>query len=134
MNPAADAETALARIEADVSSARGSARFPATLAVFAGHFPDLPLLPGVHQVALIAALVRRALQSPQLELVGISRCKWTLPLLPEQELDIQARWHAYDGGLRVDGSVHRGGRLACNCRLLLRAPTLTPASTGPSTT
>ena len=121
MNPAADAALALGPwTSTGVAQATASACFPAALPVFLGHFPGHPLVPGVHQLALVAELTRRALGHPDLVVLAVERSKWTLPLKPDETLEISATWIPHDeGAWRVDGRVLRAGIIACVCRLLL---------------
>lgn len=121
MTPAWDAADALTGVAlTGAASAEGHACFAAALPVFLGHFPGQPLVPGVYQVALVGELVRRALARPDLTLVRIARCKWTLPLVPGDELLVTAAWTIRpDGGIQVDGGVQRAGVSACACRVVL---------------
>ena len=100
-----------------------SARFAADLPVFGGHFPGQPLVPGVHQVALLTTLFRLASDQPCAELRQILRCKWTLPLTPEDNLRVKISWqpHQQAGMFKVQGSVLRAALSACQCQLLICA-------------
>lgn len=124
MNPQNDAASALGEIcQQGPSDAAATATFAADLAVFTGHFPGQPLVPGVHQLALVGLLASRALDT-NLTLQGIQRCKWTSPLLPAQEVTVRATWQPLAAGQwRVDGQVLRNADqiTTCTCRLLFAA-------------
>jgi len=85
MNPLADATCALQHI--DHANLRGCFCFPADLAVFDGHFPGQPLVPGITILAAAQLIVQQS--QPRLILAGIPRCKWSAPLRPEQELIVE---------------------------------------------
>jgi 3-hydroxyacyl-[acyl-carrier-protein] dehydratase len=119
MDPRADAAAALGPPAAEGEAWSAPACFAPSLAVFAGHFPGDPLVPGVHQVALVAELARRALGRPGLDIRRIARCKWLRPLRPGGALVVRAAWREADGGWQVDGSVLDGAAIACQVRLLL---------------
>lgn len=121
MNPQADAATALRAWRAEeLDGASGTALFAAGLAVFTGHFPGYPLVPGVHQIAVLAALVRLALARPTLQLAAISRAKWTAPVHPGEELALVARWRRSGEDLIIDGDCRRGEQIVSTCRFALR--------------
>lgn len=119
MDPRADAAAALGDPVITEATARATAVFPAILPVFDGHFPGNPLVPGVHQVALIAQLARHALGQPELVITAIERCKWLRPLLPGQALTVEAAWRADGDGWRIDGVVRDDVAVACQVRLRL---------------
>ena len=120
MNPTRDAEAALRSwSRVDASSAVGEVCWPAELPVFVGHFPGQPLVPGVHQIAVMALLVRRALERMDLVLVGITRSKWLAPVRPGEVLEITTSWRLEESSYLVDGSIGTGtGEVTrCKCRL-----------------
>ncbi len=119
MDPLADAAAALGEPIVSAATARAEASFPATLSVFAGHFPDNPLVPGVHQVALIAHLARVAIGRANLGITTVERCKWLRPLRPGQALMVEATWRVDGDGWRIDGTVRDGQAVACQVRLRL---------------
>ena len=115
MNPQADAPQALRSWQrGDGDQAIGQALFPADLAVLAGHFPGRPLIPGVHQVALFVLLLQRVVR-PGLRLSGISRGKWTAPVLPGMVLDLRARWRLAADSCADTGA---GATLIADCECL----------------
>lgn len=93
--------------------AEGEACFSPDLPVFTGHFPGNPLVPGVHQSALILALVRLATGRPGLVLRQVVRCKWTRPVRPGEALLVRASWCQVAEGMLIDGDIrHADGLVA----------------------
>jgi len=120
VDPAEDALAALGPVTSSgPTSPSASAYFAGTLPVFAGHFPGAPLVPGVHQVALVAELARRGTGNHALLVAAIVRCKWSLPVCPGDDLVVTASWRQDGAYLLVDGTVARGGAVSCSCRLRL---------------
>jgi len=123
MNPMADAHVALAAEPSmvthqdDLNNCACSASFAASLSIFLGHFPDQPMVPGVHQLALFVALFRRASNHPQAHVVGIRRCKWTAPVKPDESLDVHIKWQEQAGQVLLQGTIRRGEVLTCQCQL-----------------
>ena len=111
MSPLADAAVAL--------GVHDTAVFPPDLPVFAGHFPGNPVVPGVHQLALIVASVQQRSGSPW-SLHAIVHAKWPAVARPGEMLAVSATWTRDGDLLHVRGRVMRGEVLTCACRLLLR--------------
>ncbi|HZQ48244.1 MAG TPA: beta-hydroxyacyl-ACP dehydratase, partial [Verrucomicrobiae bacterium] len=57
--------------------------FPHTDAVFAGHFPNRPILPGVFQLEMSRLAAEWALQR-RLSIREVSKAKFQRPILPDE--------------------------------------------------
>ena len=120
MNPTRDAEEALRTwSRVDATSATGEACWPAHLPVFAGHFPGQPLVPGVHQIAVLALLVHHALGRDDVVLVGVLRSKWLAPVRPGDVLTLATRWQEHPSEVLVEATAAMGGTPTVTSRLRL---------------
>jgi len=117
MQPRADAAAALLWWASTADGgAGGEFRFPGELAVFRGHFPGRPLVPGVYLLATVVELASRAL-GRRLEVVAVERAKWSAPALPDAALTVRASWQERAGGLLLDGAVQAGATVVASCRI-----------------
>ncbi|BBM85156.1 3-hydroxyacyl-[acyl-carrier-protein] dehydratase FabZ [Candidatus Uabimicrobium amorphum] len=60
-------------------------KIPQNLHVFAGHFEDNPIVPGIYSLELAVCIMSRFLKK-EVTLEKIIRCKFTTPLVPSMEL------------------------------------------------
>lgn len=138
MNPLADARCALrsATLAGEQITAEGA--FPAELAVFTGHFPGQPLVPGVAIIALIQVACERAFSAP-VRIVAVERCTWKAPTLPGQNLTLTialaATKPSTDGALdenqerRIKATISHAARIACTAQVIITtvvSPVMSP--------
>ena len=83
--------------------------FDADSAVFAGHFPEYPVLPGVVQILMAQMTLEEALGEP-LSLAAIPRARFTAPLEPGAVVELEVRQGRRPG--LWECSLHCAGRLA----------------------
>ncbi|WP_374336867.1 3-hydroxyacyl-ACP dehydratase FabZ family protein [Leeia sp.] len=65
-----------------------------TLRYFEGHFPGMPILPGVVQLDWAVRLARLHLGLPLIAMSGMKALKFTAPVLPGDELRLLLSWQA----------------------------------------
>ena len=85
-------------------------RFAATDPVFAGHFPQAPILPGVALIDAAVEIVSRVRKQP-LRLERLSNVKFCSAVLPEQEIGFTFHAAPVDGDagrVKVSGRWLRG--------------------------
>ncbi len=123
MNPLADARCALrsATRVGGLISADGA--FPSELAVFTGHFPGHPLVPGVAVLALIQAACEAA-HATTIRIVAVERCKWKTPTVPGERLTLviaTAVTAASDESRqrRITATVSNATGVACEAQLVI---------------
>ncbi|MGH8224669.1 MAG: hydroxymyristoyl-ACP dehydratase [Gammaproteobacteria bacterium] len=88
---------------------------PATLAWFAGHFPDHPILPGVAQIGWAIVFAREYFDFPA-DPPHIERIKFQNPIRPGDEVTLELLRDA-ERPLRVAWTLGRGELVLSNGRL-----------------
>jgi len=112
---------------------------------FAGHFPGMPVMPGVLIVEAMAqaggVLLFTEVEDRESKLVlftGIERAKFRRPVVPGDQLRIEVDVRVWRGNAgRMEGAAYVGDKLAAealvSCRLVNRlraAPTSSPETAG----
>ena len=113
---------AAARIGNPQNAADGSAifefRFGADDPVFAGHFPNRPLLPGVFQLEMARAAAELVLDCP-LAVREISKAKFQRPILPDEIVRLELKLSENGGAIQARVSFSVKGQAAGETILLL---------------
>ena len=122
MNPLADARSALRSATLTGTQISAEAVFPAELAVFTGHFPGHPLVPGVAIIALIQAAYEAAF-SRAIRIVAVERCKWKTPTVPGERLTLMISSVGAAGDerhqRRITATVSNATGVACEAHLVI---------------
>ena len=124
MNPLADARSALQSATRTGTQISAEAAFPAELAVFTGHFPGHPLVPGVAIIALIQAAYEAAC-STAIRIVAVERCKWKTPTVPGERLTLMISSVGAAGDehhQRITATVSNATGVACEAHLMIDHP------------
>ncbi len=80
-------------------------RIPPDLAVFVGHFPAQPIVPGIYSIQLILEHIRQKYQK-NFDLQEIVRCKFCRRLEPGLEITIEIEFLEKKGDLeKVRGKI-----------------------------
>lgn len=74
--------------------------FAANDPVFAGHFPDNPILPGVFQLELARLMAEAVLKCP-LAVREISKAKFRLPISPRETVRVELKLTEKDGTIQA---------------------------------
>jgi len=100
-------ESCLVAIEGDAASFRAQFLFPGELEVFAGHFPDRPLVPGVFLIEAVRVAAQK-IRGGRLRIARIRDAKFLAIVEPDSPLEVTGsltgnRCRAdLTGGTRVD--------------------------------
>lgn len=65
-------------------------RFPASEAVFAGHFPGHPLLPGIFQIEM-ARVVAESMLHAALQVRAVTKAKFLRPIIPGETVRVELK-------------------------------------------
>ena len=115
----ADVAAALDGVRIDADGRFGPLRFPAGLAVFAGHFPGLPLVPGVYLLELARQVASRR-HGAALRLREVVDAKFTAEVHPDRPITgVVAITAGDDGDWRADVALDVDATPAARLRLRL---------------
>jgi 3-hydroxyacyl-[acyl-carrier-protein] dehydratase len=93
-------------------------RFGASDPVFAGHFPQRPILPGIYQLEL-ARVVAEQMLGCRLFVREISRAKFQQPIRPEETVRVDLKLSEKDGIVQAHAGFSVGGHTAGETTLLM---------------
>jgi 3-hydroxymyristoyl/3-hydroxydecanoyl-(acyl carrier protein) dehydratase len=93
-------------------------RFGADDSVFAGHFPNRPLLPGVFQLEMARVAAESVLDCP-LAVREISKAKFQRPILPDETVRLELKLSETSGAIQARASFSVKGQAAGETILLL---------------
>lgn len=85
---AAVATCAVTTEKNELGGLHGEFTFPESFIGFAGHFPGMPVLPGIVQI--MAVLHTCASCGLPVRMTGIKSCKFVHPVFPEQTMSVTA--------------------------------------------
>lgn len=97
------------RVEGDVRTLRLTAEMRPTLEWFSGHFPELPILPGVASLELVRRAVE-TLQGSSAEVLSLRNLKFKSPVFPGERVILTLRMTPKDDGHDVAFTWARPGR------------------------
>jgi len=113
---------AAARIANPQNAADGPAIFefcfPANDPVFAGHFPNRPLLPGIFQLEMARAAAELVLNCP-LAVREISKAKFQRPILPDEIVRLELKLSETEKIIQASANFSVKGQAAGETILLL---------------
>ena len=111
-----------ARISGPVREADGvidfEFRFGANDPVFAGHFPNRPIVPGVFQIEMARMAAEWALGC-RLSVREVCRAKFQRPILPEDAVRLDLKLTGADGMIQARAGFSAGGEPAGETLLTL---------------
>jgi 3-hydroxymyristoyl/3-hydroxydecanoyl-(acyl carrier protein) dehydratase len=93
-------------------------RFGSDDSVFAGHFPNRPLLPGVFQLEMARAAAESVLDCP-LAVREISKAKFQRPILPNETVRLELKLSEANGAIQARASFSVQAQSAGETILLL---------------
>jgi len=105
-------------VERDGSTIAAACHFREELAVFAGHFPGAPLVPGVYLIEAARQAVERGL-GRAVALAGVRDGRFVSPVRPGDGVELRIDLTEEGAGWEARVEVHRGEELAARLRLVL---------------
>jgi 3-hydroxyacyl-[acyl-carrier-protein] dehydratase len=92
--------------------------FRANDPMFAGHFPNRPLLPGIFQLEMTRVAAESALNCP-LAVLEICRAKFQRPIVPDEIVRLELKLSETDGSIQARANFFVGEQTAGETILLL---------------
>ena len=106
----------LKNVEATDDGFRAAFRFPTELEVFLGHFPGMPLVPGVFLIEAVRCAAEVIVDHP-LRIARVTDAKFTAAVRPDVPVTVRA---VFDGD-KCSAIVSMAGADAAQVRLVLTA-------------
>lgn len=106
---------------------RAQFEFPLDTPFFAGHFPQMPVVPGVVELELARAALQEA-TGQSYSIRRVQSAKFTEMVPPGRPIDVTVAHESVDGGVKVKAVVRLGETVAARIVMLL-----TPANESPTT-
>ena len=121
MNPMkqAIARAALDGVRMEAGVLQRSFRFPRNFVGFAGHFPDMPVLPAIVQM-LAALCVIEAGLGKRLSLAEVAKAKFLIPLPPDTDIRVEATRRQAPDSLSWSVQLHTDQGKAASFHLTVR--------------
>ena len=107
-------ESCLLEVHATEGGFAGRFRFPARLEVFKGHFPGIPMVPGVFLIEAVRCAAEQVLDKP-LRLTRVTDAKFTAEVAPDVEVTVEATLN----GDKCRATVRTPDAVAASIRLKL---------------
>ncbi len=92
--------------------------FDPDMALFKGHFPGAPMLPGVVQIEMVRLLLERAENRP-LQIIHIKKNKFLKPIVPGDHIKVEIEPCAKAGATSVRARLLVGEETAGTLRMTL---------------
>lgn len=86
-------------------AAVGRYRFDEDFPGFKGHFPGRPLLPAVVQIMAALHVAGEVWEDVGDAAVSVDRAKFTLPIVPGDEVEVRCVRKSFEGGTGVEARV-----------------------------
>jgi 3-hydroxyacyl-[acyl-carrier-protein] dehydratase len=100
-----DVEQALQRVSANGNGEfEAEFLFRAEAPFFEGHFPDLPLVPGVVQIEMVRMATEKVI-GESLSIAAVNDCKFRRQLEPNQPVLLRASCSSVDGSVNAAGTL-----------------------------
>jgi 3-hydroxyacyl-[acyl-carrier-protein] dehydratase len=113
-------------LDLDNRTIRAHATVPSASTIFEGHFPGMPLMPGVLLIESMAQtsgwlIIATTAFSRMPFLAAVKEAKLRAFVKPGDELELTATlMHEGSGFARTHAEVHNGGKLACSAEITFR--------------
>jgi 3-hydroxyacyl-[acyl-carrier-protein] dehydratase len=104
--------------DSDTQCIQARFRFNHDLAVFEGHFPDAPIVPGVFQLEIVRATMEAYLGQP-LTIRQVRSAKFARKVLPDELLEVDVGTCNDNEYIDVKADVRVDGELAARVSMML---------------